>query len=707
MVLLNLESSYINSLCVKKDSFFTTFRQNPEMGSSDFFLILLIFLACSCTTPVFGNAELRALMDIKSSLDPESKYLSSWTSDGDPCGGTFEGVACNVHRKVANISLQRKGLTGKVPPALARLECLSGLYLHYNSLTGEIPKEIANLTELNDLYLNVNNLSGDIPPELGSMASLQVLLLSGNQLTGNIPTEMGFLRKLKVLTLEYNRLTGPIPVSLGNLGMLRRLNLSFNQLSGSIPVQLASAPQLEVLDIQNNTLSGVVPPALQKLNEGFRYENNPGLCGVGFPSLRVCTTWDNSNINQVVPSTANNTASPLPQAAQVHVHCNQTHCSSSSKLPRIAIAAGVTTLTITLMIAAFLSIIRYRRHKQRIGNTSDISDDRCSTEQMKESCRSPSPLVCLEYSKRWDQMIAEQNCHGFCSTELPLGFKFNLEEIESATQHFSEMNLLGKSKMSFVYRGILKDGSVVAIKSINVISCKSEEAEFMKGLNELTSLRHENLVRLRGFCCSMGRGECFLIYDFASRGSLSRYLDVEDDNSSILDWPTRVSIINGIAKGIGYLHSSEPNKPPMVHQNISVEKVLIDERFTPLISDCGLLKLLADDVVYSALKASAALGYMAPEYITTGRFTEKSDVYAFGVIILQILSGKRKLTNSILLEAESSKFEDFIDPNLKGNYSEYEASKVTKVALDCTHELPDNRPTIASVIEELSKFSDG
>lgn len=143
------------------------------MGISDFIFSLFLLLVFFCSQPVCGNTELRALMDIKSFLDPENKHLSSWTADSDPCEGTFLGVACNEHRKVANISLQSKGLTGKVPPALAQLKCLSGLYLHYNSLTGEIPKEIANLTELVDLYLNFNNLSGNIPPELGSMSSLQ------------------------------------------------------------------------------------------------------------------------------------------------------------------------------------------------------------------------------------------------------------------------------------------------------------------------------------------------------------------------------------------------------------------------------------------------------------------------------------------------------------------------------------------------------
>lgn len=136
-----------------------------------------------------------------------------------------------------------------------------------------------------------------------------------------------------------------------------------------------------------------------------------------------------------------------------------------------------------------------------------------------------------------------------------------------------------------------------------------------------------------------------------------------------------------------------------------MEKILLDGQFTPLILDCGLLKLFAEDVVYSALKVSAALGYMAPEYITTGRFTEKSDVYAFGVIILQVLSGKCILNSSMRQAAESCNFTDFIDLNLKGRFFETEAAKLTKIALDCTDELPENRPAMAEVIEELNKPS--
>lgn len=138
-----------------------------------FLLFLLIFVIKYKL--VCGNEELRALMDFKASLDPENKYLSSWTVNGKPCDGSFEGVACNGLGRVANISLQGKGLSGKLSPSISGLNHLTGLYLHYNSLYGEIPPEIAKLTDLTDLYLNVNNLSGLIPPEISNMASLQGL----------------------------------------------------------------------------------------------------------------------------------------------------------------------------------------------------------------------------------------------------------------------------------------------------------------------------------------------------------------------------------------------------------------------------------------------------------------------------------------------------------------------------------------------------
>lgn len=157
--------------------------------------------------------------------------------------------------------------------------------------------------------------------------------------------------------------------------------------------------------------------------------------------------------------------------------------------------------------------------------------------------------------------------------------------------------------------------------------------------------------------------------------------------------------------GIGYLHERKGKKPVLLHQNISAEKVLIDKRNNPMLSDSGLHKLLADDIVFSILKASAAMGYLAPEYTTTGRFTEKSDVYAFGMIILQLLTGKRNITQSTRQAAENSRVDQFVDSNLGGRFSESEAVKLGRLAIVCTHECPSHRPTMETVLQELNGFN--
>ncbi|GMH08803.1 hypothetical protein Nepgr_010643 [Nepenthes gracilis] len=664
-------------------------------------IFFTVFVLCS-------NPELTALLELKSALDPSAKLLSSWAINGDPCDGSFEGVGCNEMGQVANISLQGKGLDGQLSLAVANLKHLSGLYLHYNSLVGEIPKEVANLTHLFDLYLNVNNVSGSIPPEIANMENLQVLQLGYNQLTGSIPTQLGSMKKLSVLALQFNQLTGAIPASLGELGTLVRLDLSYNRLFGSIPTRLADAPLLEALDIRNNTLSGNVPSALKSLNEGFQYANNPGLCGVQFPDLRACTASDHLSHIRPEPYGGGATGTnDIPETANVIPNCSETVCSNAPKKSHASAAVAAVVVMIVIIVLSILTFSQYRRRKQKLGISFDVSDVCISGDPPKEAYRkNGSPLISLEYPNGWDPLADGRSFGGF-SQEIIQSFRFNLEEVECATQYFSSINLLGRSSFSAVYKGILRDGSLVAVKRISKSSCKSEEAEFLKGLNILTSMNHENLVRLRGFCCSRGRGECFLIYDFVPNGNLLTLLDLKDGDDKVLEWSTRVSIINGIAKGIQYLHGYKVNKTPLVHENISAKKVLIDQRFSPLLSGSGLHKLLTNDTIFSALKASAAMGYLAPEYTTTGRFTEKSDVYAFGILVFQILSGKRKITHFIRLSAESSMLQDFVDPNLHGRFLDHEAAKLAKIALTCTHDSPSERPSMDAVVLELGNYNRG
>ena len=289
---------------------------------------------------------------------------------------------------------------------------------------------------------------------------------------------------------------------------------------------------------------------LKRLSEGFQGENNPNLCGFGFVSVRNCTVFDTENIKgagfQPFLSEPNKNK---PESADFHnASCYQLHCSKPTTVPRIAIVSAVLIVSMTLLLSVILTVFWYR-HRKQVGSSSVSCDNRLGSDQARECySKSASPLVCLEYSHGWDSLA--DGIKGLGLSKFFSKFIFNIEEVESATQYFSEANLLGRSSFSMVYKGVLKDGSSVAIRSVHMTSCKSDEAEFLRGLNLLSSLRHENLVSLRGFCCSRGRGEFFLVYDFASRGSLSRYLDVGDGSSHVLDWSKRISIINGIAKGL-------------------------------------------------------------------------------------------------------------------------------------------------------------
>ncbi|CAI8612404.1 unnamed protein product [Vicia faba] len=667
------------------------------------FLLLKLQIFLIHASQSLSNTELDTLIAIKHSLDPENHVLFSWNSSSDPCSGTFEGVACNEQGFVTNISLQGKGLSGKIPSVIGSLKSLTGLYLHFNALNGILPKEIAGLSQLSDLYLNVNSLSGTIPHEIGNMSNLQVLQLSYNELNGSIPTELGRLEKLSVVSLQYNHLRGAIPASLGELESLERLDLSFNTFFGPIPVTLSYAPKLQILDVRNNSLSGNIPIDLRRLEEGFKYSNNRGLCGTGFANLDSCQIVYNSDPIRPEPyvPTKNSTIDHPTSPEQTAKNCSNADCRRHSESLIIALIFVMVGVIFVSSVTGLFLILQYRRQKQKIGNTAEISNIRqLSTDKIKEVCRKDaSRLISLEYSHSWDPLSKDI---GGYSQEFLRSFMFNLEEVDRATQCFSELNILTKNNILASYRGILRDGSVVVIKCIAKTSCKSDETEFLKGLKILTSLKHDNLVRLRGFCCSKGRGECFLVYDFVSNGSLSKYLDVKRGSDEVLEWSTRVSIIHGIAKGIGYLHGKNRRKEySVVHQNISAEKVLLDSGYNSLLADSGLHKLLADDVVFSTLKASAAMGYLAPEYATTGRFTEKSDVYAFGVIVFQLVIGKHDITLLSRQWEETGFLKDIIDENLEGKFLESEAEKLARLASVCTNESPHLRPSMENIMMEL------
>ncbi|GER26382.1 receptor-like protein kinase [Striga asiatica] len=493
--------------------------------------------------------------------------------------------------------------------------------------------------------------------------------LQGKGLSGEIPPEIGRLRGLTGLYLHFNKLQGVVPKEIANLTDLTDLYLDVNDLSGQIPPEIGQMPNLQ---------------ALQRLNEGFQFTNNTGLCGTAFASLQNCTlsNQDTTKPEPSGPYLARMPSKQIPESANIPNPLNR------AKKPKLGPTSVhlISGLIILLILTGLFSFLYHRRLKQKVGCSSETGVNRPSVDKnvhKTKASRSSSPLAGLDCSSGWD-LVAKREDPSTFSQEVLESYMYNLDEVERATSHFSDVNLLGKSGFSAVYKGIMRDGSLVAVKCISRVSCNSDEDEFFKGLKVLTSLRHENLVRLRGFCCSRGRGECFLLYEFVPNGNLLQYLDLKDGSRR------------------RYLHGNKHGKPTLLHRNISAEKILIDQQYKPHLSDSGIHKLLADDIIYSALKSSAAMGYLAPEYTSTGKFTEKSDVYAFGMIVFQILSGKSRVTQLNCHAAEISRFQDFIDSNLGGKFEESEAARLGEVALSCTHENPDQRPDIRALMGELN-----
>lgn len=273
---------------------------------------------------------------------------------------------------------------------------------------------------------------------------------------------------------------------------------------------------------------------------GFLYINNPGLCGTEFPNLVTCKSlFDPSKPEPFEPGNISTEGLPASVKPNDEKCSDESNCRKSMQYSRMALVFGVVGIIFASTISGLSIFVWHRRQNQKIRSTNDACNSQVSGKNV-------APLISLEYSNGWDPLAKGSSTY---SQEILESFIFNLDEVERATQCFSELNLLGKSNMSGIYRGILRDGSVVVVKSINKTSCKSDETEFLKGLKILTSLKHENLVRLRGFCCSKSWGECFLVYDFASNGNLLQYLDLQKGDTKILEWSTRVSIIYGIARG--------------------------------------------------------------------------------------------------------------------------------------------------------------
>ncbi|PRQ28901.1 putative protein kinase RLK-Pelle-DLSV family [Rosa chinensis] len=301
-----------------------------------------------------------------------------------------------------------------------------------------------------------------------------------------------------------------------------------------------------------------------------------------------------------------------------------------------------------------------------------------------------------------------QTNHGL-DGDLPENVRgFSHNELKLATNNFHASNKIGQGGFGIVYKGTLKNGRQVAVKTLSARS-KQGVREFLNEINTISNVQHPNLVELIG-CCVQG-ADRILVYEYVENNSLDRALLGARNKTIKLDWEKRKAICLGIARGLTFLH--EELQPHIVHRDIKASNILLDRDLNAKIGDFGLAKLFPDNITHISTRIAGTTGYLAPEYALGGQLTLRADVYSFGILILEIVGGRSSAkenwggTEKFLLEwawqlHEEGRLLELVDPELV-DYPEEEVLRYMKVAFFCTQAASSRRPLMSQVLDMLSR----
>ncbi|XP_019149989.1 PREDICTED: protein NSP-INTERACTING KINASE 2-like [Ipomoea nil] len=495
------------------------------------------------------------------------------------------------------------------------------------------------------------------------------LAIPSQGLSGRISPHIGKLTHLEIVLLQNNNISGVIPAELGNIPRLKTVDLSDNKLTGEVPASLAQIKSLQYLRLNNNSLTGAIPLVLANMTQltfldlSFNNLNGPvpRLLAKTFNILgnpMICATGKEPDCNGTTPM-----ALPFSFNSSQNVQP-----SGKSKTHKLALAFGTSLACICLLIVVF-GFFLWWRQKQTKQIFFDIN------EQHREE-------VCLGNLRR-----------------------FQFRELQVATSNFSSKNILGKGGFGNVYKGRLHDGTIVAVKRLKDGNAVGGEIQFQTEIEMISLAVHRNLLKLYGFCTTPS--ERLLVYPYMSNGSVASRLKAKPS----LDWGTRKRIALGAARGLLYLH--EQCDPKIIHRDVKAANILLDDYCEAVVGDFGLAKLLdhCDSHVTTAVRGT--VGHIAPEYLSTGQSSEKTDVFGFGILLLELITGQRALEfgkaanqKGAMLDwvrkiHQEKKLDMLVDKDLKNNYDRIELEEMVQVALLCTQYHPSQRPKMSEVVRML------
>ncbi|KAG8369158.1 hypothetical protein BUALT_Bualt15G0122200 [Buddleja alternifolia] len=566
------------------------------------------------------------------------------------------------------IRVNKNRLSGRIPGGIWGLPNLEIVDFAENNFEGPITNDIGNANSLAQLFLAKNRFSGELPSDISKASSLVSIDLSYNRFLGEIPATIGELNQLTSLQLQGNEFSGPIPDSLGSCRSINDINVAQNAISGSIPASIGSLPTLNFLNLSRNQLSGLIPPTLSSLTLNLLDLSENRLTG---PIPESLLTEANNG------SFAGNNGLCSEKIRGFR------RCSPVSGMPRhLRLSLLCLVVAFIAMLASIVGFCYLKKKTERVGERS-LKDD------------------------SWDV----KSFHMLTFTED--------EILDSIKQE----NLIGKGGSGNVYRVVVGNGKELAVKHIwhsdnygkkmgsstPMLSKRgSKSREFEAEVQTLSSIRHINVVKL--YCSISSEDSSLLVYEYMPNGSLWDRLHT--CRKLALDWDMRYEIALGAAKGLEYLHHGCDR--PVIHRDVKSSNILLDEYLKPRIADFGLAKIVqADSAKESTQIIAGTHGYIAPEYGYTNKVTEKSDLYSFGVVLMELVTGKRAIEpefgeNKDIVDWVCSKLKtkesvvSIVDSAIPEVYRE-NAIKVLKVAILCTARLPTLRPTMRTVVQMLEE----
>ncbi|OEL16345.1 putative LRR receptor-like serine/threonine-protein kinase [Dichanthelium oligosanthes] len=658
-----------------------------------------------------------------SSLSNCSK-LTQLMLDGNNLQGNLPSSIGNLSRNLELLWLRNNRISGPIPPEIGNLKSLNELYMDYNLFTGNIPPTIGNLHNLVVLALAQNRLSGPIPDIIGNLIQLTDLKLDGNNLSGKIPASIGSCSQLQILNLAHNSLNGSMPSKIFKiLSLSQEFDLSHNYLSGGIPEEVGNLINLNKISISNNRLAGNIPPALGLCVSleylEMQYNFFVGSIPQSFVNLRSIKEMDISknNLSGKIPDflaslssldhlnlSFNNFSGAVPSggvfgnASMVSVEGNKYLCP------------GVPTGGVPLCSAMDN---RGRKHKSLV-QVIEIVIPIIAVFIITWFC-----LMMFFWGKKMQEKPHFQQ-HNEQMTNT------TYKDIVQGTNNFSSANLIGSGSFGTVYKGNLKlHKNQVAIKIFD-LNINGAQRSFLAECEALRNARHRNILKIITLCLSVdptGADFKAIVFPYTLNGNLDMWLhqkDPQHNQRKILTLSQRISIALDVAVALDYLHKQ--CAPSLVHCDIKPSNVLLDLDMVAYVSDFGLARFQCtrssarQDGSASLVGLKGTIGYIPPEYGMSEDISTKGDVYSFGVLLLEMMTGCRptdeKFSNGTSLHefvnrAFPENVAEVVDPTmLQDDINTAELLQnciipLGRIGLSCSMTSPKERPGMDKVSTEI------